>query len=99
MQTALAFKLAVHTDGTIGYEPKIDPDRDAALLESLEAHYQGYMRFKATSVSFCSAFLVLVSVKAKLIGDHCRAQSFIESFGRQSACNGQAYRVLVLQNE
>lgn len=33
-----------HMDGTVGYQPDVDPERDAALAALMPADMQGYMR-------------------------------------------------------
>ncbi|GAA5910204.1 hypothetical protein JCM8208_006758 [Rhodotorula glutinis] len=50
---SLNFKLMFHMDGTVGYQPDVDPDRDAALAALLPADMQNYMRFAAES---CAEF-------------------------------------------
>ncbi|GAA5821956.1 hypothetical protein JCM3770_002934 [Rhodotorula araucariae] len=44
---SLNFKLSFHPDGTVGYQPDVDADRDAALAAVLPAELQQYMRFQA----------------------------------------------------
>ncbi|GAA5840849.1 hypothetical protein JCM9279_001239 [Rhodotorula babjevae] len=44
---SLNFKLTFHLDGTVGYQPDVNPERDAALAALLPADMQGYMRFAA----------------------------------------------------
>ncbi|SGY44444.1 BQ5605_C001g00159 [Microbotryum silenes-dioicae] len=43
----LTFKLAFYDDGTCGYNPDVDPERDAVLANLLPAEMQRYMRFDA----------------------------------------------------
>lgn len=45
--TGLTFKLTFHQDETVSYQPDVDADRDAALVEVLPAELQKYMRFPA----------------------------------------------------
>ncbi|BGP38806.1 hypothetical protein JCM10449v2_002743 [Rhodotorula kratochvilovae] len=44
---SLNFKLSFHPDGTVGYQPDVDAERDAALAALLPAELQRYMRFQA----------------------------------------------------
>ncbi|SCV74303.1 BQ2448_6735 [Microbotryum intermedium] len=45
--SGLTFKLAFYEDGTCGYNPDVDPERDAVLADLLPAEMQRYMRFDA----------------------------------------------------
>ncbi|KPV76201.1 uncharacterized protein RHOBADRAFT_52241 [Rhodotorula graminis WP1] len=50
---SLNFKLMFHLDGTVGYQPDVNPERDAALAALLPADMQNYMRFAAEN---CAEF-------------------------------------------
>lgn len=44
---ALIFKLQFLLDGSVCYEPDIDPERDPVLFNLLAEAYKGFMRFDA----------------------------------------------------
>ena len=47
MYVALHFIATFPLDGTLCYDPKLDPVRDAAILDLLPVDYRSFMRFDA----------------------------------------------------
>ncbi|GAA6058761.1 hypothetical protein JCM10212_001877 [Sporobolomyces blumeae] len=46
-EKSLNFKLTFYTDGTVGYDPDIDPARDSLLISALAPQLRKFMRFEA----------------------------------------------------